>query len=60
MLRVEHLYISILMQYLLKKLKPIGKETIHKAFAGDNIRVFDNSVELFKQINNQTKRGGLV
>ena len=37
----------------LKKLKPIGKETIRKAFAGDNILVFDNSEELFKQIQDQ-------
>jgi len=37
----------------LKKLRPIGKETIQKAFAGDNIHVFDNSEELFRQIKNK-------
>jgi UDP-N-acetylmuramate: L-alanyl-gamma-D-glutamyl-meso-diaminopimelate ligase len=38
----------------LKKLKPIGKETVKKAFGGDNILVYDNSDEMFKQIRNQT------
>lgn len=38
----------------LKKLKPIGKENVRNAFGGENILVFDNSQELFKQINNQT------
>ncbi len=37
----------------LKKLKPIGKETVLKAFGGDNILVFNNSDELFKQITDQ-------
>ncbi|MBK7131330.1 MAG: peptidoglycan synthetase [Bacteroidales bacterium] len=37
----------------LKKLKPIGKENVRNAFGGENILVFDNSQDLFKQINNQ-------
>lgn len=37
----------------LKKLKPISKDIVSKAFAGDNIQVFDNSQELFSYIKNQ-------
>jgi UDP-N-acetylmuramate: L-alanyl-gamma-D-glutamyl-meso-diaminopimelate ligase len=31
----------------LKKLSPISKETVYKAFDGNNIRVYDNSAEMF-------------
>jgi UDP-N-acetylmuramate: L-alanyl-gamma-D-glutamyl-meso-diaminopimelate ligase len=34
----------------LKKLKHISKETVNKAFAGENVRVYDNSAELFSFI----------
>jgi UDP-N-acetylmuramate: L-alanyl-gamma-D-glutamyl-meso-diaminopimelate ligase len=34
----------------LKKLKPLSKETVNKAFAGNNIRVYDNSEDLFSNI----------
>jgi UDP-N-acetylmuramate: L-alanyl-gamma-D-glutamyl-meso-diaminopimelate ligase len=37
----------------LKKLSPIGKETVIKAFGRKNIGVFDNSVEMFKCIKDQ-------
>jgi len=37
----------------LKNLKPISKETVAKAFGGENISVSDNSEELFSQIRNQ-------
>ena len=37
----------------LKKLNPISKDTVSKAFGGDNILVFDNSEELFSHIKNQ-------
>jgi len=34
----------------LKKLKPISKETVYKAFASENVSVFNNSEELFSHI----------
>ena len=37
----------------LKKLKPLSKETVKSAFGGENIRVFDNSVEMFSFIKAQ-------
>jgi UDP-N-acetylmuramate: L-alanyl-gamma-D-glutamyl-meso-diaminopimelate ligase len=37
----------------LKKLKPISKDIVLKAFGGENVFVFDNSEELFSQIKNQ-------
>jgi UDP-N-acetylmuramate: L-alanyl-gamma-D-glutamyl-meso-diaminopimelate ligase len=37
----------------LKKLKPIEKDIVKKAFGGDNILVCNNSQELFKQIIDQ-------
>jgi len=37
----------------LKKLTPIGKESVLKAFGGGNIIVFDNSEEMFKRIKDQ-------
>lgn len=37
----------------LKKLKPISKEIVSKAFGGDNIHVYDNSEELFTYIKSQ-------
>jgi UDP-N-acetylmuramate: L-alanyl-gamma-D-glutamyl-meso-diaminopimelate ligase len=36
----------------LKKLKPVSKETVNKAFGSDNVRVFDNSDEMFHIIRN--------
>lgn len=35
----------------LKKLEPVSPETISNAFGGNNIRVFTDSVELFRAIN---------
>jgi len=37
----------------LKKLSPISKETVYKAFNGNNIRVYDNSDEMFHFIKTQ-------
>ena len=37
----------------LKKLSPLPKELVNKAFAGDNISVYDNSEELFSFIKTQ-------
>lgn len=37
----------------LKKLKPIHKETVIKAFGGKNLNVFDNSARMFKSIKDQ-------
>jgi UDP-N-acetylmuramate: L-alanyl-gamma-D-glutamyl-meso-diaminopimelate ligase len=37
----------------LKKLKPLSKETVNKAFAGENISVYDNSQELFSFVQAQ-------
>jgi UDP-N-acetylmuramate: L-alanyl-gamma-D-glutamyl-meso-diaminopimelate ligase len=37
----------------LKKLDPISKDTVFKAFGGNNILVFDNSEEMFSQIKKQ-------
>ena len=37
----------------LKKLKYISKETINKAFGGENVRVYDNSLEMFSYIKDQ-------
>ena len=37
----------------LKKLKPLSKETVKSAFGGENIRVFDNSGEMFSFIKAQ-------
>ena len=40
----------------LKKLKPISKDIVAKAFGGENISVYDNSEELFSQVKNQNYR----
>jgi UDP-N-acetylmuramate-alanine ligase len=37
----------------LKKLKPLSKEALNKAFPGANIRVYDNSADLFSYIKSQ-------
>jgi len=37
----------------LKKLKYLSKEAVSKAFGGDNIRVYDNSEEMFSFIKSQ-------
>jgi len=37
----------------IKKLKPLSVETVGKAFGGENIRVYDNSVEMFSYIKAQ-------
>ena len=37
----------------LKKLKPLSKEIVKKAFAGENLSVYDNSEELFSFIKKQ-------
>jgi UDP-N-acetylmuramate: L-alanyl-gamma-D-glutamyl-meso-diaminopimelate ligase len=37
----------------LKKLKYLSKEVVSKAFGGDNIRVYDNSEEMFSFIKSQ-------
>jgi UDP-N-acetylmuramate: L-alanyl-gamma-D-glutamyl-meso-diaminopimelate ligase len=37
----------------LKKLKPLSREIVNKAFAGKNISVYDNSEELFSSIKAQ-------
>jgi len=37
----------------LKKLKKLSKKTITKAFGGENVRVYDNSLEMFSYIKNQ-------
>jgi UDP-N-acetylmuramate: L-alanyl-gamma-D-glutamyl-meso-diaminopimelate ligase len=37
----------------LKKLKPLSKETVKTAFAGNNVSTFDNSEELFSFIKNR-------
>ena len=37
----------------LKKLKPISREFVKEAFAGDNIKVYDNSEEMFGFIKTQ-------
>ena len=37
----------------LKKLKHLSKETVSKAFGGENIRVYDNSGEMFSFIKSQ-------
>jgi UDP-N-acetylmuramate: L-alanyl-gamma-D-glutamyl-meso-diaminopimelate ligase len=37
----------------LKKLKPISKDIVLKAFGGENLSVYDNSEELFFQIKKQ-------
>jgi UDP-N-acetylmuramate: L-alanyl-gamma-D-glutamyl-meso-diaminopimelate ligase len=37
----------------LKKLKHLSKETVKTAFGGENIRVFDNSEEMFSFIKSQ-------
>ena len=34
----------------LKKLKPLSKDDVKKAFDGENINVFDNSEEMFSYI----------
>jgi UDP-N-acetylmuramate: L-alanyl-gamma-D-glutamyl-meso-diaminopimelate ligase len=34
----------------IKKLKPLSKETVYKAFVCDNLKVYDNSDELFNHI----------
>jgi len=37
----------------LKKLNPLSKETVNKAFDGENIRVYDDSAEMFSFIKTQ-------
>jgi len=37
----------------LKKLEPVTKEAVIKAFNSDNLRVFDNSAELFESIKRE-------
>ncbi len=37
----------------LKKLKPFSKEIVNKAFDGNNIKVYDNSEEMFSYIKTQ-------
>jgi UDP-N-acetylmuramate: L-alanyl-gamma-D-glutamyl-meso-diaminopimelate ligase len=37
----------------LKKLKPISKEIVYKAFGGENLLVFDDAEELFSYIKSQ-------
>ena len=40
----------------LKKLKPISKDIVAKAFGGENISVYENSEELFSKIKNQNHK----
>lgn len=35
----------------LKKLEPVSEETVKNAFGGNNVKVFSNSVQLFRAIN---------
>jgi UDP-N-acetylmuramate: L-alanyl-gamma-D-glutamyl-meso-diaminopimelate ligase len=37
----------------LKNLKPLSKEAVYKAFGDENIKVFDNSTEMFSYIKSQ-------
>ena len=37
----------------LKNLEPLSKETVYKAFGGENIKVYDNSKEMFSYIKYQ-------